>query len=146
MTSVQQLLNAKPSGIWTIGPEASVYHALEMMAQRDVGALPVVEGGKLVGIFSERDYARKVALKGRASRAVKVGELMTAKVFCVKPEQTIEECMALMTEKHVRHLPVLSEGKLVGIVTIGDVVKSIISDQEITIQSLKDYITGRYGP
>lgn len=146
MTSVQQILRNKSSNVWTIGPRASVYEALELMAQRDIGAVPVVENGRLVGIFSERDYARKVALQGRASRSVTVGELMTTKVFYVKPEQSIEECMALMTDKHVRHLPVLADGQLIGIITIGDAVKSIIAEQEITIRSLKDYITGGYGP
>lgn len=145
MTSVRQLLQRKAPGVVTIAPEASVYQALELMAQKDIGALPVVSNGKLLGIFSERDYARKVVLKGRLSKEVTVGELMTAKVFYVQPDQTVEQCMALMTEKHVRHLPVLENGKLAGIVTIGDAVKNIIADQAITIQSLKDYITGSYG-
>ena len=145
MTSVAQVLKGKAQGVWTISPKSSVYEALELMAKRDIGAVPVVDDQTLVGIFSERDYARKVALKGLISRNVKVGELMTTKVYYVKPEQTIEECMALMTEKRIRHLPVLSEGKLIGIITIGDVVKSIIAEQAITIQSLKDYITGSYG-
>ena len=145
MTSVRQVLKAKQANVWTIGPKASVYQALELMAQKDIGAVPVVDKDKLVGIFSERDYARKVALHGRASKSTMVGELMTAKVYYIQPDQTIEECMALMTEKHIRHLPVLEDGKLVGIITIGDVVKAIIADHEITIESLKSYITGSYG-
>jgi CBS domain-containing protein len=144
MTHVHQLLQGKSTGLWTIGPKASVYEALELMAQKDIGALPVMEKGKLVGMFSERDYARKVVLKGRASKSTTVGELMTSRVFFVKPDQTLEQCMALMTEKHVRHLPVLEDGDLIGIVTIGDLVKSIIADQEITIRSLQNYIVGAY--
>ena len=145
MTGVRQVLKAKSADVWTIGPKASVYQALELMAQRDIGAVPVVDKDKLVGIFSERDYARKVALHGRASKSTMVGELMSARVYYIQPDQTIEECMALMTEKHIRHLPVLDDGKLIGIITIGDVVKAIIADQEITIESLKSYITGGYG-
>lgn len=145
MTSVHQVLKAKPTEVWTIAPKASVYQALELMAQKDIGAVPVVDNGKLVGIFSERDYARKVALHGRASKSTMVAELMTAKVYYIQPDQSIEDCMALMTQKRIRHLPVLDNGQLVGIITIGDVVKCIIADQEITIQSLKSYITGSYG-
>jgi CBS domain-containing protein len=145
MTSVAQVLKGKPQEVWTIQPGASVYEALELMARRDIGAVPVVDGQRLVGIFSERDYARKVVLKGLISRQVTVGELMTTKVYYVKPEQSLEECMALMTQKRIRHLPVLHEEKLIGIITIGDVVKSIIAEQAITIRSLQDYITGSYG-
>ncbi len=144
MTTVQQLLKEKPAGIWTIGPRATVYQALEMMAQKEVGALVVVDNGKVVGMFSERDYARKVILFGRSSKTTAVAELMTPKVFYVTTAQTIEDCMALMTEKRSRHLPVLDGDKLVGLVSIGDVVKAIIVDQEITIRSLKNYITGSY--
>lgn len=144
MTTVQQLLKEKPAGAWTIGPRATVYQALEVMAQKEVGALVVVDNGKVVGMFSERDYARKVILLGRSSKTTAVAELMTPKVFYVTPNQTIEDCMALMTEKRTRHLPVLEDEKLIGLVSIGDVVKATIIDQEITIRSLKNYITGSY--
>ena len=143
MPNVQQLLNAKSTAIWTISSTASVYEALELMAQKEIGALPVVDNGQIVGIFSERDYARKVILKGRASKTTTVGELMASKIFFVRSDATVEQCMALMTEKHVRHLPVLNDHKLIGIISIGDLVKAIITDQAITIQSLQDYITGR---
>ncbi len=143
MPNVQQLLNVKTAATWTIQSTASVYEALELMAQKEVGALPVVDNGKIVGMFSERDYARKVILKGRASKTTTVGELMASKIFFVRPDATVEQCMALMTDKHVRHLPVLSDRKLIGIISIGDLVKAIITDQAITIQSLQDYITGR---
>lgn len=145
MTTVQQLLKEKPQGAWTISPRATVYQALELMAEKDIGALPVVdEHGKLVGMFSERDYARKIALLGRTSKTTTVGELMATTVYYVTPTSTVEECMAIMTEKRTRHLPVLEQGKLVGIVSIGDIVKAIITEQEITIRSLQNYITGAY--
>jgi len=144
MTIVQQLLKEKPAGTWTIGPRATVYQALELMAEKEVGALPVVDNGKLVGMFSERDYARKIILLGRTSKTTTVADLMVTKVLYVKPDTTVEECMALMTEKRCRHLPVLADDKLVGIISIGDIVKAIIVDQEITIRSLKNYITGSY--
>ena len=141
-TTVRNLLDAKHADLWTIAPEASVYEALERMAERDVGALLVVEGERLVGLFSERDYARKVILKGRSSRDTRVSELMSRDVLYVRPEQTIESCMALMTARKVRHLPVLEEKRLVGIVTIGDVVKAVIDKQEVLITELETYITG----
>lgn len=144
MTSVAQLLKARPTNVWTIAPKTSVFDALGMMAKKDIGALPVVHEDKLVGMFSERDYARKVALQGRTSKTTTVSELMTSKVYYVRPDQTVEDCMALMTDKRIRHLPVLDGQKLVGIVTIGDLVKSIITAQEITIRSLQNYITGSY--
>lgn len=144
MTSVAQLLKARSANVWTIAPKTSVFDALALMAKKDIGALPVVHEDKLVGMFSERDYARKVALQGRTSKTTTVSELMTSKVYYVRPDQTVEDCMALMTEKRIRHLPVLDGQKLVGIVTIGDLVKSIITAQEITIRSLQNYITGSY--
>jgi CBS domain-containing protein len=145
MTIVQQLLKEKPEGTWTISPKATVYQALELMAKKEIGALAVVDDkGKLVGMFSERDYARKVILHGRTSKTTTVGELMATKVFYVKPDTTVEQCMALMTDKRCRHLPVLENDALIGIVSIGDIVKAIIVDQEITIRSLKNYITGSY--
>ncbi len=142
MSTVRQLLRTKPADVWTIGPEASVFDALRLMADKDIGALLVVEAGKLVGVFSERDYARKVVLHGKSSKTTTVGELMTQLVFYVRPEQTVEECLALMTAKHIRHLPVLEGTQLVGIVTIGDVGKEIISQQRFTIENLENYITG----
>ncbi len=144
MTTVRQLLEIKGKNAWSIAPEMTVYEALQVMSEKDVGALLVIVEGNVVGIFSERDYARKLILKGKFSKNATVGELMTHEVLYVDPESTIEDCMALMTAKHVRHLPVLENKKLVGIVTIGDVVKQIISDQEFTIQQLEHYITGGY--
>lgn len=140
MTTVQQLLQTKGADIWSIAPEATVYEALQQMADKNVGALMVVERGKLAGIISERDYARKVILHAKSSMTAPVREIMTSKVFWVKPESTIEECMALMTDKRIRHLPVLENGELVGIVSIGDVVKAIISHQEFMIEQLQNYI------
>ncbi len=142
MSTVRQLLRAKPPEIWTIGPEASVYEALELMAEKDIGAVLVLERGALVGIFSERDYARKVVLRGKTSRETTVGELMTQVLYYVTPEQTVEECLAVMTQKRVRHLPVLEATHLTGVVSIGDVGKAIIAEQRTTIHHLEDYITG----
>ncbi|MHC4144100.1 MAG: CBS domain-containing protein, partial [Planctomycetota bacterium] len=121
---------------------ATVYEALQIMSEKDVGALLVVDKENLVGIFSERDYARKLILKKRSSKDTNVGELMTREVLYIEPQSTVEDCMALMTAKRVRHLPVLENERLIGIVTIGDVVKQIISDQEFTIQQLERYIKG----
>ncbi len=142
MTTVAQLLQAKGSDVWSIPPDASVYDAIELMAEKGVGALLVVEGSKLVGIVSERDYARKVILQGKSSRDTPVQDIMTDRVHYVGPEQTVEECMALMTAKRIRHLPVLAESRLAGVVSIGDMVKAVISAQEIRIQQLESYITG----
>ena len=142
MITVQSLLDSKPKELFTVGPGASVYEALEIMAQRDIGALVVVDGQKVVGVFSERDYARKVILKGRRSREMRVHELMSRDVLYVRPEQSVDHCMALMTKKRVRHLPVIAEGHLSGIVTIGDVVKAVIDHQEVVISELENYITG----
>ena len=144
MTYVRQLLKTKGNEIWSIAPQATVYEALQIMSEKDVGALLVVEKENLVGIFSERDYARKVILKERSSKDTTVGELMTREVLYIEPQSTVEDCMALMTAKRVRHLPVLENERLIGIVTIGDVVKQIISDQEFTIQQLERYIKGEY--
>jgi CBS domain-containing protein len=142
MKTVNEVLKNKGREIWTISPLATVFQALELMAQKDVGALPVVQNGKLVGIFSERDYARKVILKGKASKDTAVSELMTQTVFYVSPENTLDECMALMTSKQIRHLPVLDHDRLTGVITLGDVVKRIISEQEFTIQELEKYVKG----
>jgi CBS domain-containing protein len=143
--TVRQILQSKGGNIWSVGPHATIFEALILMAEKDVGAVVVVEGGKLVGIFSERDYARKVVLKGRSSKDTEVAELMTPDVFYVHPDQTIDECMALMTKRHIRHLPVLDGDDLVGIITIGDAVKAVIADQEVMISSLENYIRGGYG-
>ena len=142
MTYVEQLMKTKGNEIWSIAPQATVYEALQIMSEKDVGALLVLDKGNLVGIFSERDYARKLILKGRFSKDTTVGELMTREVLYIESQSTIEDCMALMTAKRVRHLPVLENERLIGIVTIGDVVKQIISDQEFTIQQLERYIKG----
>lgn len=142
MTLVKQLLRSKGSEVITITPDASVYDALHTMAEKNIGALVVVEGEEVTGIISERDYARKVILHNKTSAEVPVREIMTDRVFCVFPENTIEQCMALMTEQRVRHLPVLDNDKLVGIVSIGDAVKVIISHQEFMIEQLENYIVG----
>lgn len=147
MSTVREVLATKGYDVWTVSPQATVYEALEIMAEKNVGALPVVDDeGHVVGIFSERDYSRKIVLVGRLSKETAVSELMTASVLYVSPERMVDACMALMTDKRVRHLPVMEEDKLVGIVSIGDVVKNIIADQEHTIQDLENYIAGRgYG-
>lgn len=143
MITVSQLLQEKGHDVWSVTPDSTVFDALEIMADKNVGALLVVEGERLVGIFSERDYARKVILKGKASKATPVREIMTSVVACVGPHHSIEECMALMTAKRVRHLPVLEDDRLVGVISIGDVVKTIISEKEFIIEQLEHYITGR---
>ena len=141
-TTVKRLLDLKGRNVWWVTPETVVYDALKLMADKDIGAVLVLKDGKLVGIFSERDYALKVILKGKSSKETTVGELMSKKVFYVSPDQTLEECMALMTEERIRHLPVLENGELVGVVTIGDVVHGIIKDQKFTIEELQRYIIG----
>ncbi len=140
MRSVQQLLEEKSSRVLSIHPDASVLDALKLMAEKDVGALVVLDGERLVGIFSERDYARKIILFGKTSKDTSVSEIMTPKVVCVRPEQTADECMSLMTQKRVRHLPVISEKKVIGVISIGDVVRAMISDQQQTIEQLEQYI------
>ncbi len=142
MESVNQVLQTKGHEIWSVTPEILVFDALKLIADKNVGALLVLEGDKLVGIFSERDYARKVILRGKASTDTPVREIMSLQVFYVRPEQTIEECMALMTDRRIRHLPVLENDNVVGVISIGDVVKAIISEQEFTIKQLENYITG----
>ncbi|MGQ9662931.1 MAG: CBS domain-containing protein [Kiritimatiellia bacterium] len=143
MKTVSDLLKNKPPEVWTISPDATAFAALQLMAEKEIGAIVVVDKkGEPVGMFSERDYARKVILKGRSSKTTLVKDLMSRPVLFVRPDHTIEECMALMTEKRVRHLPVIEKSKLVGIVSIGDVVKAIIADQQFTIRQLENYITG----
>ncbi|MCK4304993.1 MAG: CBS domain-containing protein [Candidatus Eisenbacteria sp.] len=142
MSTVRELLEAKGREAWSISPRSLVFEALQMMAEKDVGALLVLEEGQVVGVFSERDYARKVVLEGKSSKTVPVSDLMTKRIIFVGPEETIDTCMKLMTAKRIRHLPVLDDGRLIGLVSVGDVVKRIISDQEFTIQELEKYITG----
>ena len=143
MTSVAHLLHAKGRAVWSIPPDASVYEAIKLMADKGVGALLVMEGQRLVGIVSERDYARKVILQGKSSRDTPVREIMTDKVFYVRPDQTVEDCMALMTAQRIRHLPVLDDDRVIGVVSIGDLVRAVISEQEVRIRQLEQYIMGR---
>lgn len=143
-TTVKQILQRKGQDIWFVKSEATVFEALQLMAEKSVGALLVFEDGKIVGLFSERDYARRVILEGRSSKNTPVGDIMTEKVFVVHPNNTTMECMVLMTEKRVRHLPVLDDDQLVGVISIGDVVKAIISEQEFVIEQLENYITGNH--
>jgi CBS domain-containing protein len=142
MDTVRDLLKSKGSDVWTIKPDESVHEAIQKMADQDVGALVVIENGKPAGIFTERHYAREVFLKGRQSPTTPIREVMITRVICAEPEQTIEECVAVMTDKRVRHLPVVDKGNLVGIVSIGDLVKSMISDQKFEIEQLTNYIHG----
>ncbi len=140
MKTVTQLLEAKGREVHTIGPDARVIDALKLMADKDVGALVVTESAKIAGIISERDYARKVILQGKSSHDVAVREIMTARVVTVQPRHTVEECMALMTEKRIRHLPVTEGERLIGVLSIGDLVKEVIAEQEATIRQLESYI------
>jgi CBS domain-containing protein len=140
MKNAQDILNEKGHDLYRIGPDHSVLDALRLMAEQEVGALPVVDGERLVGLISERDYARKVILLDRSSSDTRVRDIMMTRVPCVSPTRTVEECMALMTDKRVRHLPVLQDGHLVGLVSIGDLVKAIIDEQQFIISQLELYI------
>jgi len=140
MKTVGQLLKGKSRALCTIAPDARVYDSLSVMAEHDIGPLLVVQNGKLIGILSERDYARKVILHGKSSHDTPVSEIMTMRVVCVQPNNTVDECMALMTDKRVRHLPVIDRDKLVGVLSIGDLVKETISEQQFTIKQLESYI------
>ena len=142
MTTVQQLLDQKGHEVLTIGPEATVLDAIQKMAEENVGSLVVLEEGNLAGLITERHYARNVFLKGRSSPKTLVRDVMSTRVVCARLEQTVEECMAVMTEKAVRHLPVLEKKQLVGMISIGDLVKNIIRDQKFIIEQLEHYITG----
>ena len=142
MKTVKDILRTKGHDVWSIVPDATVYEALKFMGDKNVGALVVLEGETVVGIISERDYARKVILHGRSSKELPVREIMSTRVYYVRPEQNIQECMALMTEKRVRHLPAMENDRLIGVISIGDVVKAIIAEHESTIKHLEDYITG----
>ena len=145
MLKVMDVLKSKDSNIWSITSQETTYKALEIMADKDIGALLVIDEGQLVGVFSERDYARKVILKGKSSRETTVGELMTAQVFSISHDKSIDECMALMTAARSRHMPVMEAGKLVGVLTMGDIVNVTITTQKIEIDDLKNYVTGGYG-
>ncbi len=146
MTFVSQVLKQKGTDVWSVSPGVSVYQALKLMSEKNIGALVVTSGDAIVGIVSERDYARKVILAGKSSRDTTVGEIMSTTITTVRPDQTIEECMGLMTDKHVRHLPVVSDGKLAGLLSIGDAVKAIIAQHEQTIEHLEHYISGKPSP
>jgi CBS domain-containing protein len=140
MKNLKQLLSAKGGQVHSIRPDAKVFEALQLMAQKDVGALLVMDGGRLAGILSERDYARKVILHGKSSQDIAVRDIMTSDVVRVDPERSVEDCMSLMTQRRIRHLPVCEGDKLVGIVSIGDLVKEVIAEQEQTIKQLESYI------
>lgn len=140
MKTLRQLLQAKGTEVFSVAPGARVFDALKLMADKNIGALVVLDGGRLAGILTERDYARKVILHGKSSHDIPVREIMTEKVVTVHPGQTIEDCMALMTEKRVRHLPVMDGERLIGLLSIGDLVKEVIAEQEQTIKQLESYI------
>jgi CBS domain-containing protein len=142
MTTVSKILAAKGSQVWSVTPTTRLYEALKLMAEKDIGALLVLDEGKIVGIISERDYARKVILEGKNSMIVPIEEIMTRDVLTITPSYTLEECMALMTDKHVRHLPVLDDEQITGLISIGDVVKEMISEQKFVIDQLENYIRG----
>lgn len=141
MTSVKQVLDSKGHEIWSIDPRSSVLNTIKLMAEKKIGALLIMEDDKLVGIVSERDYARKVILKGRASNDTPVQDIMTREIIYATPENTVEDCMELMTERRVRHLPVLDGDKVTGVLSIGDLVKTIIAEQQFKIEQLENYIT-----
>ena len=140
MATIRQLLDTKGHEIFSLGPDASVFDAIEMMAARSVGALLVLEHSRIVGIISERDYARKVILRGRASRTTPVGDIMSSPVVTAPSHLTVEEGMAVMTERRIRHLPIVDDGRLIGMVSVGDLVKSIIAEQRFVISQLQNYI------
>jgi CBS domain-containing protein len=140
MKLVKNILDSKGNDIWHIAPDDSVLDAVKMMAEKGIGALLVMDDARLVGIVSERDYARKVILKGRSSQKTAVKDIMTAEVITARPEQTVEECMLVMTENHIRHLPVIEDEKTIGVLSIGDLVKAIIEEQHFTIKQLEMYI------
>ena len=140
MKTIRQLLKGKGRKVWTVSPATSVFDALQIMAEKDVGALLVVNGKTLVGVFSERDYARKVILQGKSSKDILVNEIMSSPPIFIEPDNTIEQGLALMSAKHVRHLPVMEKNRLVGIITIGDLVKSLIVEQKVVIEHLENHI------
>ncbi len=141
---IRQILNYKGTEVFHTGPDNTVYEAIEKMADKDIGALLVMEGENMRGIITERDYRNKVILKGRTSKTTPVKEIMSTDLYTVKPSDTVETCMALMTDRKFRHLPVLEDGKVVGVISIGDLVKAVITKQKVEIHNLRDYITGTY--
>jgi CBS domain-containing protein len=140
MKTVRDLIAQKGPVVWSVRPDATVFEALELMAEKEIGALVVLEGERPVGMFSERDYARQIILKGKASKDTPVREVMSSRVMYVRPDQTVDDCMALMTDKRMRHLPVIEGDRLVGIISIGDVVKAVISEKQFLIEQLENYI------
>jgi CBS domain-containing protein len=144
MKLVKHILESKGTDIWQITPEDSVLDAIKLMAEKKIGALLVMEDDHLGGIVSERDYARKVVLKGKSSRETFVKDIMSAEVFITNPQETVEQCMSLMTDKRIRHLPVVEDGKVIGVLSIGDLVKAIIAEQQFQIEQLESYITTSY--
>lgn len=144
MRLVQDILNAKGHDVFHVGPQATIFDAMQLMADNSIGSLLVMEKDKPIGIVTERDYARKVALEGRSSREALVSEIMSTKVLCVSPERSVEDCMALMTDKRARHLPVVDHKSVVGMISIGDLVKAVIAEQKFMIDQLHDYITGTH--
>lgn len=142
--TIEAILAQKPRAIWSISPDATVYEAIALMAEKNIGALLVMDNDRLAGIVSERDYSRKVMLKGKTSRNSYVREIMTTELVTAHPRETVEECLRFMTDNHIRHLPVVADGKLLGIISIGDLVKQVISAQSATLDQLKDYISGGY--
>lgn len=141
MKSVSQVLSSKSAQVYSVSPETTVFEALEVMMNKNISALVVMEGNKLCGIFTERDYARKIVLKGKSSKDTPVSEIMTAELITVSPSDTIEHCMNIMTERHIRHLPVIQDNQVFGMISIGDAVKSIIEVQRSTIEQLQSYIS-----
>ena len=139
---VSDILESKGREVWAVKPDDTVFDSLQLMAEKEIGALLVMEGDRLVGIVTERDYARKVILEGKSSKSSSVAEVMTNRVLCVTPERTIDECMALMTDKRARHLPVLDHKRVVGVISIGDLVKTLINEQKVLIDQLQHYISG----
>lgn len=143
MATVRDMLRSKGyDNVWSVAPDTTVYNALKLMAEKNIGAVLVMEADTVMGILSERDYARKIVLQGKTSIDTPTREIMTERVMCVHPKETAEQCMALMTEKKVRHLPVLEDDRLIGMISIGDVVKATIAQQEFIIEQLEDYIRG----
>ena len=139
---VSSLLHHKGSTVWQVAPEATVFDAIKLMAEKNIGALPVISHGMLIGIFTERDYTRKIALQGKTSRDTRVQEVLSGEVICVTPNDSVENCMKLMTEHRIRHLPVMQDDHLLGIISIGDLVNWIISSQNSTIEQMEQYIAG----
>jgi CBS domain-containing protein len=143
MRTVHDILQTKGTTVWSVTPDTTVYDALELMAEKNVGAVLVLDDeGCVAGVLSERDYARRVALEGRTARDPLAGDIMSTRVMGVRPDHTVEQCMAIMTDRHIRHLPVVDEDSLVGVISIGDIVKAVLSHQEFMIEQLENYITG----